>query len=130
MGLENGSSKSSCNRRRFSCPLCELEQGSKDHRHEHQPHVEEKIFTDDELVALIDPILTMDDYSRDGFIDYPEFVRAQQKAAANSAQEQQQNQQQQIQQQQHQPPQEQHQQHQQPPQPQHHQQHHQPQYQP
>lgn len=37
---------------------------------------------------MIDPILQMDDYNRDGFIDYPEFVHAQQKAAANSQQQQ------------------------------------------
>lgn len=78
------------------------EQGSKEqHNHEHtQPGIEEKIFTDDELLTLIDPILTMDDYSQDGFIDYPEFVRAQQKAAQTSAREAEQA----LQQQQHQPP--------------------------
>lgn len=36
-------------------------------------------------MALIDPILTMDDYTSDGYIDYPEFVRAQQKAAQANA---------------------------------------------
>lgn len=59
------------------------EQGSKEgHEHEEPqaPKVEEKIFSDEELVALIDPILQMDDMNRDGFIDYPEFIRAQQKA--------------------------------------------------
>ncbi|KAF5288358.1 hypothetical protein FQA39_LY15448 [Lamprigera yunnana] len=45
-------------------------------------HIEEKIFQDEELATLIDPILNMDDGNRDGYIDYPEFVRAQQKAAA------------------------------------------------
>ncbi|KAK4871916.1 hypothetical protein RN001_016040 [Aquatica leii] len=49
-----------------------------------QNHIEEKIFQDEELVTLIDPILNMDDGNRDGFIDYPEFVRAQQKAAAST----------------------------------------------
>lgn len=39
-------------------------------------------------MALIDPILKMDDTSQDGFIDYPEFIRAQQKAAANQPQTQ------------------------------------------
>lgn len=69
------------------------EQGSKEHKHEHrQPEVEEKIFTDEELTSLIDPILTMDDYTRDGFIDYPEFVRAQQKAAQANADSNQQHQ--------------------------------------
>lgn len=43
--------------------------------------MEEKIFKDDELVSLIDPILNMDDSNRDGYIDYPEFVRAQKKAS-------------------------------------------------
>jgi hypothetical protein len=51
------------------------------------PHVEEKIFTDEELNTLIDPILQSDDLNRDGFIDYPEFIRAQQRS-----QQQQQNQ--------------------------------------
>ncbi|XP_026325594.1 multiple coagulation factor deficiency protein 2 homolog isoform X2 [Hyposmocoma kahamanoa] len=45
-----------------------------------QAPVGEKIFGDDELVNLIDPILNMDDHNRDGYIDYPEFVRAQQKS--------------------------------------------------
>lgn len=40
----------------------------------------EKVFTDEELMQLIDPILTMDDTDFDGFIDYPEFVIAQNKA--------------------------------------------------
>ncbi|XP_025830948.1 regulator of nonsense transcripts 1 isoform X3 [Agrilus planipennis] len=47
-------------------------------------HVEEKIFKDEELVTLIDPILNTDDTNRDGYIDYPEFIRAQQKAAASA----------------------------------------------
>ncbi|KAF4519175.1 hypothetical protein B566_EDAN008238 [Ephemera danica] len=41
-----------------------------------------KLFSDQELISLIDPILSMDDTNRDGFIDYPEFVQAQHKAAA------------------------------------------------
>ena len=44
------------------------------------PQVEEKIFTDEELNTLIDPILQSDDLNRDGFIDYPEFIRAQQRS--------------------------------------------------
>ncbi|KAL4720919.1 hypothetical protein ACJJTC_016409 [Scirpophaga incertulas] len=44
------------------------------------PPVGEKIFGDDELTKLIDPILSMDDHNQDGYIDYPEFVRAQQKS--------------------------------------------------
>lgn len=81
----------------------QTEQGSKEqHNHDHsQPAVEEKIFTDEELLTLIDPILTMDDYSQDGFIDYPEFVRAQQKAAQANARDAEQK----LQQQQHQAPQ-------------------------
>lgn len=58
------------------------EQGGKEKSHSN--HVDEKIFKDDELIALIDPILGMDDGNHDGYIDYPEFVRAQQKAAAAS----------------------------------------------
>lgn len=62
-------------------------QGS-EHKQEDQqvPHIEEKIFTDEELNTLIDPILTSDDLSRDGFIDYPEFIRAQQRSAAQQNQ--------------------------------------------
>lgn len=66
-----------------------VEQGSKEAPSPEVPHVEEKVFADQELVSLIDPILQMDDYNRDGFIDYPEFVHAQQKAAVNSQQQQQ-----------------------------------------
>lgn len=47
---------------------------------------QEKIFTDEELMQLIDPILTMDDTDFDGFIDYPEFVIAQNKAASTQKQ--------------------------------------------
>jgi hypothetical protein len=47
-------------------------QGSKENTHEEQvPQVEEKIFTDEDLNTLIDPILTSDDLNKDGFIDYP-----------------------------------------------------------
>lgn len=55
------------------------EQGHKQQPQQGQPPAGEKIFNDDELVNLIDPILNMDDHNRDGYIDYPEFVRAQQK---------------------------------------------------
>ncbi|CAN7983680.1 unnamed protein product [Ixodes hexagonus] len=41
------------------------------------PHGTTKLFTDQELANMIDPILEMDDKNRDGFIDYPEFVNAQ-----------------------------------------------------
>ncbi|KAL6433734.1 hypothetical protein ACFW04_005772 [Cataglyphis niger] len=43
---------------------------------------ENKLFSDEELVQLIDPILSMDDSNNDGYIDYPEFIQAQQNAAA------------------------------------------------
>jgi len=49
-----------------------------------QPLPEEKIFKDDELVNMIDPILATDDKNHDGFIDYPEFVMAQNAATARS----------------------------------------------
>ena len=55
--------------------------------HDHnsgQPVPEAKIFADDELVNMIDPILASDDKNRDGFIDYPEFVQAQQAAQAKA----------------------------------------------
>ncbi|XP_043651820.1 putative mediator of RNA polymerase II transcription subunit 12 isoform X1 [Drosophila teissieri] len=71
------------------------EQGSKEQPNGEKPHVEEKVFSDEELVALIDPILQMDDTSRDGYIDYPEFIKAQQKAAEKQQQQQQQPQEQQ-----------------------------------
>jgi multiple coagulation factor deficiency protein 2 len=61
-----------------------LAQGSKEANQPEQqvPQVEEKIFTDEELNALIDPILQSDDLNKDGYIDYPEFIRAQQKSSA------------------------------------------------
>jgi len=46
------------------------------------PLPEEKIFKDDELVSMIDPILETDDRNKDGYIDYSEFVLAQQAAQA------------------------------------------------
>lgn len=42
---------------------------------------EQRIFTDAELASLIDPILEKDDRNKDGFIDYPEFIVAQQSSA-------------------------------------------------
>ncbi|CAG0898436.1 unnamed protein product [Darwinula stevensoni] len=48
------------------------------------PMPEPKIFSDEELANMIDPILKSDDHNRDGFIDYPEFIRAQQAAAAQA----------------------------------------------
>ncbi|XP_052902268.1 putative cyclin-dependent serine/threonine-protein kinase DDB_G0272797/DDB_G0274007 isoform X1 [Anopheles moucheti] len=67
------------------------EQGKAQENSGHPQH-EEKIFSNDELSALIDPILNSDDHNQDGFIDYPEFVRAQHKAAQQQQQEQQQQQ--------------------------------------
>ncbi|XP_076763358.1 lymphotoxin beta receptor inhibitor isoform X1 [Xylocopa sonorina] len=46
------------------------------------PNPEEKLFNDDELITLIDPILSMDDSNNDGYIDYPEFIKAQQNTVA------------------------------------------------
>lgn len=46
------------------------------------PVPEPKIFADEELKNMIDPILDSDDKNKDGFIDYPEFIAAQQAAAA------------------------------------------------
>lgn len=50
-----------------------------------QPKPEQKIFADDELQNMIDPILESDDKNKDGFIDYPEFIAAQQAAAASQS---------------------------------------------
>ena len=41
------------------------------------PHGTTKIFTDEELAQMIDPILETDDKNKDGFIDYVEFLSAQ-----------------------------------------------------
>lgn len=66
----------------FVCWLCTpLPPSEQGHHDPNNPApTGEKIFKDDELVQLIDPILNMDDGNKDGFIDYPEFVQAQQKA--------------------------------------------------
>ena len=50
-----------------------------------QPKPEQKIFLDEELQNMIDPILESDDKNKDGFIDYPEFIAAQQAAAASQS---------------------------------------------
>lgn len=49
-------------------------------------NIGQKLFKDEELVTLIDPILSLDDSNNDGYIDYPEFIRAQQYAAATGRQ--------------------------------------------
>lgn len=61
--------------------MTSLEQGHKQEQQPGVPPVGEKIFKDDELINLIDPILSTDDHNQDGYIDYPEFIRAQQKNA-------------------------------------------------
>lgn len=58
--------------------ICIAEQGNVEGK-------QNKLFKDEELVQLIDPILNMDDTNNDGYIDYPEFIQAQQNAAAASA---------------------------------------------
>lgn len=70
------------------CGVWHVEQGHQDPASGQQAPPQEKIFTDEELTNLIDPILKMDDADGDGFIDYPEFVRAQQKAAVAASQQQ------------------------------------------
>merc|ERR1719382_88062 len=50
-----------------------------------QPVPEQKIFLDEELKNMIDPILESADKNKDGFIDYPEFIAAQQAAASSEA---------------------------------------------
>lgn len=59
-----------------------IEQGHTDPSTGAKVPAQEKLFKDDELMSLIDPILQMDDLNADGYIDYPEFVKAQQKAAS------------------------------------------------
>ncbi|GFT33786.1 hypothetical protein TNCV_4382981 [Trichonephila clavipes] len=44
---------------------------------EHAHHGTTRIFGNEELAMMIDPILFTDDRNLDGFIDYPEFVAAQ-----------------------------------------------------
>ena len=51
---------------------------------EQQPLPEKKIYSDDELVNMIDPILATDDKNLDGFIDYPEYILARKAATARS----------------------------------------------
>jgi hypothetical protein len=47
------------------------------------PLPDAKIFKDTELINMIDPILEADDRNKDGFIDYPEFIAAQQAQTAS-----------------------------------------------
>ena len=62
------------------------------HWHDHSNHEKEggqplpkkKIYKDDELVNMIDPVLASEDKNLDGFIDYPEYIMARQAATARS----------------------------------------------
>lgn len=76
--------------RHHAFPFSSKEQGNKSKQQiEENASTSEKVFTDDELVNLIDPIFDVDDTNKDGYIDYPEFVRAQQKSQAQSQNNQQ-----------------------------------------
>ena len=68
----------------ISMYMCNLDSSNHDHD-SGKPVPEAKIFKDDELKNMIDPILEADDKNKDGFIDYPEFIAAQQAAAAAHA---------------------------------------------
>ena len=37
------------------------------------------VFSDEDLMKQVDPVLDNDDLNKDGYIDYPEFVISQQK---------------------------------------------------
>ena len=37
------------------------------------------VFSDEELMRQVDPVLEHDDLNKDGYINYPEFVMSQQK---------------------------------------------------
>ena len=56
-----------------------------DHGHEGHPEARGQVFTDEELAGQIDPVLGEDDLNKDGCIDYPEFLMAQNRAAARSS---------------------------------------------
>ena len=56
----------------------------KDHGHG-AGHRLQKIFKDQELADMIDPILSNDDKNKDGLIDYYEFVAAQNAAGQTSS---------------------------------------------
>ena len=56
-----------------------------DHGHEGHPEARGQVFTDEELAGQIDPVLGKDDLNKDGCIDYPEFLMAQNRAAARSS---------------------------------------------
>ena len=46
------------------------------HGDEKQDKPEPRIFSDEELVKMVDPILEREDKNKDGSIDYPEFIAA------------------------------------------------------
>jgi len=57
----------------------------KGHDTPHQ-HGENKVFTDQELIEMIDPILEQDDKDGNGYIDYTEFMEAQAKTTQGQGQ--------------------------------------------
>ena len=62
----------------LNCVLIASDDSSHHHGdHEGHSKTPPKIFEDNELAVMIDPILVSDDRNKDGFIDYYEFVAAQ-----------------------------------------------------
>ncbi|XP_043251204.1 multiple coagulation factor deficiency protein 2 homolog [Colletes gigas] len=57
------------------------EQGNKEAG---EGNTRKNLFKDEELVILIDPILSVDDTNNDGYINYPEFIKAQQNAGVGT----------------------------------------------
>lgn len=64
----------------YSIIICLFAKGHSHGAHGHS-HNEllGKIFSDEEFSTQIDPVLANDDLNKDGYIDYPEFIYAQQK---------------------------------------------------
>ena len=42
------------------------------------------VFSDEDLMKQVDPVLENDDLNKDGYIDYPEFVVSQQKVTVTT----------------------------------------------
>ena len=42
------------------------------------------VFSDEDLMKQVDPVLENDDLNKDGYIDYPEFVISQQKVTVTT----------------------------------------------
>ena len=42
------------------------------------------VFSDEDLMKQVDPVLDNDDLNKDGYIDYPEFVISQQKVTVTT----------------------------------------------